>query len=482
MTLVALNGSHSASSSTHAVATLAAELYGSGEIVDLVTLDPAGLIGTTPTPDVAALLQAIEEASILVLVTPIYRATYSGLLKVVFDQLPAGGLKGKAAVLAATAGGPAHYLALDTGMRSLVASLDGWTVPTDHVRHAGRLRRAEGPVGERAGVAGRGAGRGPVGPAMSARTMPSVDEFAAGAAEWLAAHRAEAPPDYGAICPPELVDAGVALAAAARTTSGYAGIHWPVEHGGQGLTPEHQAAWLIECAKAGVPPVLNMVGLVLAGGAILRYGTPEQQAQHLRADAARRPGVVPAVLASRAPAATSAGCRRKAERDGDHFVVNGQKVWCSRRAHQRLGHPHGPHRTRRPPSTTASRSSCARWTCRASRSARCKQMTGGAEFDEVFFTDVELPADRLLGPLHGGWGVGMSVLTNERGHIGTAIISLERRLESVQPRSAPSASSAPSQRQRAGRARSATRQRRTRRWPSASATRAAPSPRPAARC
>ena len=95
-----------------------------------MTLDPAGLIGTTPSPDVGALLQAIDAASILVLVTPIYRATYSGLLKVVFDQLPAGGLEGKAAVLAATAGGPAHYLALDTGMRSLVASLDGWTVPT----------------------------------------------------------------------------------------------------------------------------------------------------------------------------------------------------------------------------------------------------------------------------------------------------------------------------------------------------------------
>jgi FMN reductase len=130
MSLVALNGSHSASSSTHAVATLAAEIYGSGEIVDLVTLDPAGLIGSNPSPDVAALLQAIDDASILVLVTPIYRATYSGLLKVVFDQLPSGGLKGKAAVLAATAGGPAHYLALDTGMRALVASLDGWTVPT----------------------------------------------------------------------------------------------------------------------------------------------------------------------------------------------------------------------------------------------------------------------------------------------------------------------------------------------------------------
>jgi len=60
-----------------------------------------------------------------------------------------------------------------------------------------------------------------------------------------------------------------------------------------------------------------------------------------------------------------------------------------------------------------------------------RQMTGEAEFDEVFFTDVDLPADCLLGPLHGGWGVGMAVLTSERGHIGTSVISLERRLESM---------------------------------------------------
>lgn len=58
-------------------------------------------------------------------------------------------------------------------------------------------------------------------------------------------------------------------------------------------------------------------------------------------------------------------------------------------------------------------------------------MTGGSEFDEAFFTDVELPVERLLGPLHGGWGVAMSVLTNERGHIGTAVISLERRLNQM---------------------------------------------------
>ena len=60
-----------------------------------------------------------------------------------------------------------------------------------------------------------------------------------------------------------------------------------------------------------------------------------------------------------------------------------------------------------------------------------RQMTGGSEFDEVFLTDVELPADALLGPLHGGWGVGMAVLTSERGHIGASVIGLERRLAAL---------------------------------------------------
>ena len=60
-----------------------------------------------------------------------------------------------------------------------------------------------------------------------------------------------------------------------------------------------------------------------------------------------------------------------------------------------------------------------------------RQMTGGSEFDEVFFTDVMVPADCLLGPLNGGWDVGMAVLTNERGHIGAAVIGLERRLAAI---------------------------------------------------
>ncbi len=130
MTLLAINASHSTGSTTHNVAALAVELYGSGRLVDLAALDPAALLGVGRDDEVTRLLDEIPKASALVLVTPVYRATYSGLLKVLFDQLPQSALVDVPCVLAATAASPAHYLALDTGFRALVASLEGWTVPT----------------------------------------------------------------------------------------------------------------------------------------------------------------------------------------------------------------------------------------------------------------------------------------------------------------------------------------------------------------
>jgi NAD(P)H-dependent FMN reductase len=73
---------------------------------------------------------AASGASILVLASPVYRATVSGALKAFLDRFATGALAGTAVVLIATAAIPEHYLSLDTGGRALVASLDGWTVPT----------------------------------------------------------------------------------------------------------------------------------------------------------------------------------------------------------------------------------------------------------------------------------------------------------------------------------------------------------------
>ena len=86
--------------------------------------------------------------------------------------------------------------------------------------------------------------------------MIEVEEFRSQAAAWIAEHADAAPPDYGAICPQDLVDRGMAWQRAIND-AGYAGIHWPVEYGGRGLTPEHNTAWQYECALAGVPGIVD---------------------------------------------------------------------------------------------------------------------------------------------------------------------------------------------------------------------------------
>jgi alkylation response protein AidB-like acyl-CoA dehydrogenase len=255
-----------------------------------------------------------------------------------------------------------------------------------------------------------------------------VEEFRDAARAWLVENRTDAPPDYGAILPAHLRDAGVAWQRR-LFDAGFAGIHWPEAFGGRGLSADHNAAWITECAVAEVPPFLNMVGIVLAGGSILGFGTPEQQAEHLR----------PIITGERVwcqlfsePGAGSdlAGLTTSAVRDGDEYVVNGQKVWCS---NGRLS-DWGILLARTDPG--APRHAGISFflldmTSPGVDVRPLRQMTGDAEFDEVFLTDVRVPAADVLGPLGGGWGVAMATLTNERGHIGASSVSLQRRLDAM---------------------------------------------------
>ena len=260
----------------------------------------------------------------------------------------------------------------------------------------------------------------------------SVEEFQVGAARWLADARADGrvdmPRDYGAICPPDLIEQGIAWQRRVAD-AGYAGIHWPVEYGGRGLTPAHNAAWMLECALAGVPPVLNMVGLVLTAGSLLAFGTDDQKARHL--ERTLHADRVWCQLFSEPGAGSDLGSlATRAEPDGDRFVVNGQKVWCSGGRYSDWGILMARTDPDAPKHKGISFFLCP-MDLPGIEVRPLKQMTGEAEFDEVFFTDVALPVENLLGPLHGGWGVGMAVLTSERGHIGTAVIGLERRLEAM---------------------------------------------------
>jgi alkylation response protein AidB-like acyl-CoA dehydrogenase len=235
-------------------------------------------------------------------------------------------------------------------------------------------------------------------------SLVDLDTFRERARTWLAANRQHAPADYGAIVPPGLVDAGIAWQRRIYD-AGFAGIHWPTEHGGQGLTSEHNGVWIEECALAAVPAFINMVGIVLAGGAILRFGTPEQQRAHLHATL-RADEVWCQLFSEPGAGSDLASLSTRAEADDDGYVVNGQKVWTSGGRYSqwesswpaRVDLDHGRHDgisffllDMRSPGVEV---------------RPLRQMTGEAEFDEVFFTDVRMPADSLLGPLHGGWGVG----------------------------------------------------------------------------
>jgi alkylation response protein AidB-like acyl-CoA dehydrogenase len=259
-------------------------------------------------------------------------------------------------------------------------------------------------------------------------SIPSVEEFGESASVWLETHKSLAPPDYGAILPPPLFDRGVAWQKL-LFANGWAGIDWPVEFSGRGLTVEHRAAWVRACALAGVPPFLNMVGMVLAGGSTMLFGTDEQKREHLRSTlAAER--IWCQLFSEPGAGSDLAALSTTAIADGDTFVINGQKVWCSGGRYS----DHGILMARTDPSAPKHKGisfflfdmNLPGVTIRP-----LKQMTGESEFDEVFFDDVRVPASSLLGPLHGGWMVGMATLTNERGSIGTAAISLGRRTDAL---------------------------------------------------
>ena len=100
------------------------------ELVDLSALPAEALLAREEAAEVQAALDAVGKANILVLGTPVYRATYTGLLKVFFDLMPPDYLAGKAAVLVATGGSADHALAVDHGLRPLVASLGGLGIAT----------------------------------------------------------------------------------------------------------------------------------------------------------------------------------------------------------------------------------------------------------------------------------------------------------------------------------------------------------------
>jgi alkylation response protein AidB-like acyl-CoA dehydrogenase len=197
---------------------------------------------------------------------------------------------------------------------------------------------------------------------------------------------------------------------------GWAGLTWPKEYGGGGRSSNEARIFAQEERRFNVSNGMISVAVNMVGPTLIAHGTPEQQARHL--EPILRGEELWCQLYSEPSAGSDlAGLRTKAVRDGDSFVVNGQKVWNSG-AHDAQ---YGILLARTNPDVPKHAGITYFLVDMATPGIDVRplrQITGHAHFNEVFLTDVVIPAENVLGEVDGGWGVAQTTLAAERGMIG----------------------------------------------------------------
>ena len=200
---------------------------------------------------------------------------------------------------------------------------------------------------------------------------------------------------------------------------GWVGMNWPREYGGRGATFIEQVIFQQELGRLGLPMGINVLGIIMTGPALMQWGTDAQKNRYLQ----------PIIAADEIwcegmsePAAGSdlAAMQTRADLQGDSFVVNGQKVWTT--------HAHRSDFCQLFVRTDADAPKHKGMSCllmdmhSAGVTVRpLKQISGDAEFNEIFFEDVRVPKENLLGPLNAGWQVLVSTLMHERFGISETI-------------------------------------------------------------
>ncbi|MDA3648796.1 acyl-CoA dehydrogenase family protein [Saccharopolyspora indica] len=205
----------------------------------------------------------------------------------------------------------------------------------------------------------------------------------------------------------------------ARFDAGLAWVHFPAGLGGLGAARELQAVVDTAFAEAGAPdnqPQLNVIGLGMAGPTILRFGTDEQRRRFLRP---LWTGEETWCQLFSEPGAGSdlAALSTRAVRDGEEWVVDGQKVWTSLAHRARWAILVARSDPDQPKHKGLSYFICD-MTAPGVEVRPLRQITGEAEFNEVFLTGVRIPDSLRLGEVGQGWQVAMGTLMNERVAIG----------------------------------------------------------------
>jgi alkylation response protein AidB-like acyl-CoA dehydrogenase len=194
---------------------------------------------------------------------------------------------------------------------------------------------------------------------------------------------------------------------------GWSCINWPKAHGGRDAGLVEQAIYAEELARAKAPEMVNVIGKNLAGTTLLHHGTEAQKAKYL-------PGIISGediwCQGFSEPGAGSdlASVRTRAVLNGDHFVVNGQKVWTSYAQYSK--YCFALVRTDPDVKKHAGLSFLLIDMKSPGVSIRpLRQISGENEFNETFFEDVRVPVENLVGEINGGWKIAMTTLAHERG-------------------------------------------------------------------
>ena len=217
---------------------------------------------------------------------------------------------------------------------------------------------------------------------------------------------------------------------------GWAGLGWPVEHGGRALAVSLRAVWGEELGAAGAPPPINLLGEAVVGPTILAHGDEGQKARFL-------PPILTAeelwcqLFSEPGAGSDLAAVTTTATRDADGWVVHGHKTWAS-----------GAHYAcfaillARTDWDLPKHEGCTYFLLDMRQPGvtvrPLRQMTGGTAFNEVILDGARVSDDHRLGPEGGGWQVAMTTLQHERLHLGLGLAragaSVDRLLAQLRPR------------------------------------------------
>ncbi|MGE0388120.1 MAG: acyl-CoA dehydrogenase family protein [Gammaproteobacteria bacterium] len=206
-----------------------------------------------------------------------------------------------------------------------------------------------------------------------------------------------------------------------KAQAGFAAITWPKEVGGMGGTPIQQVIYNQEEEKFEVPPASGTFAITfgMCMPTMLAYATDEQKAYHVPR-ALRGEHIWCQLFSEPSAGSDLAGLRTRSERDGDDWVINGQKIWTS-------GAQFSDYAilvTRSDPTVPKHKGLTYFFLDMKSPGVEVrpiKQISGASHFNEVYFTDVRIPDSQRLGAVGDGWRVALTTLMNERLSIGSSI-------------------------------------------------------------